>query len=281
MNSNNPIYLSRSRSGGWSSFCDMLQGQKGHTPGLRCLFHSEERETIQDPVTGNFTKGDRIAIAETYTIRFGVNPPNPGAGEDNTTLSVTFDAVARITSKVAGNMITRYVQIGYGTAVTLTAEGLDIDVFDETDSQFWAVVADVPVPQTYRVTMQVAPGLRASFEVPPTLKGKADVVNGAAENPPAYGVLNLAASTGAARYPVPQNAGVVSCEVIAVDGTTAATFPVGVTATAFAGTYASKMWNPSINTGFIVLPPNTTFVEVANTSSSDPVDVTLTWGIEG
>jgi hypothetical protein len=43
-----------------------------------------------------------------------------------------------------------------------------------------------------------------------------------------------------------------------------------------------KTWDPTINTGFVILPPSCTYVEVANEGTDTTSEkVTLTWGIEG
>lgn len=261
VNSSNPLYLSRALSGGWSATVPMMQGQAQPSPGPQAWFKSGER----DPETNEL-----LPLARTYTARFRVYPP---PSTDNEGVLITaFDCVAWIKSVVAGNTITSKVSIGFETVITLTAESFSISIYDQTNPEFFPDGA-----KTYYVAVQVVPGERASYGTPPTLEAFTDQIDGAGAKE--SGSITLIATSGSARFPVPQDAGVVSVEVVALDATNPAT-ATKVVVQAAAGAVVAKQWNPQINQGFVVLPPNTTYVIVEN-SSADAAFITLTWGIGG
>ncbi len=255
----NPEWLSRARSGGWSQRVPMVQGQAQPSPGPQAWFRG-----ARDPETN-----EPVGVAETYTIRFGVSPPNAAA--ENPPYGATFSCFALIISTVEGNPITRKVSLGYGTALTLTAESVNVAIYDETPSEFIPTIA-----QEYSVTVQIAPGERASYLTPPTFRGQTDVIDSAPSV--ATGTITVAAA-GNARYPIDPTAGAVSVEVTVIDATDPS-LATKVTASATTGGVIAKTWNPQINKGFETLPPETTFVEIANTGAN-AVLVTVTFGIEG
>lgn len=257
-----PVALSRARSGGWSSRVPIQQGQQQPSPGPQAWFRGDAE-----------ADGEPRAIAQTYTIRFGVKAPSPGANA--TPLDASCRPVAVITNTVAGSApITRKVSIGYGTAITLTCESATIGIWDETPSDEYGSSG----PVEYAVDVQVSPGERAGYLTPPTYRGQTDVVNTAPSVE--QGVVTLAASGGAARYPIDPGAGAISVEILAVDVADASVLPK-VTVAAMVGSVTTlKIWNPAFDKGFILLPPGCTYIEVTN-HSTDEAYVTTTFGIEG
>jgi hypothetical protein len=256
-----PVVLSRARSGGWSARVPIQQGQQQPSPGPQAWFRGDAEPN-----------GEPRAIAQTYTIRFGVKPPSPGANA--TALDASSRAIAIITNTVAGSApITRKVSIGYGTAMTLTCESATIGIWDETPADEYGEGG----PLAYAVDVQVSPGERAGYLTPPTYRGQTDVVNAVAAVQ--QGVVTLNASGGAARYPIDPGAGAISIELLAVDATDPSLTPK-ITVAAMVGATTLKIWNPFFDKGFVLLPPGCTYVEVTN-HSTDAAFVTATFGIEG
>lgn len=239
-----PVRQSRSKKGGWSGYADMVTGQKSSSPGPQV--------TCEE--------------AFTYVVRLGISPPSVGSGGGGDPFAGTVHCLATIITGVEGQWIRRKVSVCLGTSLVVTADSIQIQFHDLTLVTDPSSNADVP----YRVTAQIAKGVRGHYEIPPTLIAFTDVIGGAPDV--ASGVITIA-PTQSARYPVPQDDGVVSCEVVNTGAE--------VTVTAAGGSTALKTWNPVVNLGFIVLPPNTTYIEVTNQSESENAVITLTWGIEG
>jgi hypothetical protein len=255
-----PISLSKATSGGYASYVDMVTGQAQPSPGPRVWFQKRDPET-----------GEMVGEATIYTVRFGVNPTTTG---DTTALATTYRCVATIRWKVAGQVITRQMDVGQGAAISGACEGVDIDLQDMTPTD-----PDAPLNIPYRVVVQVVRGGRTNYFTPATLAAATDIVNSLASTQ--VGAVQIAAAgvpDGNARYPIPPNAGVYSVEVTV--GPTGNTNPISLVCVAGAGSYEAKIWNPLVNIGFVLLPSNATYVEVIN-QGLDPVEITLTWGVEG
>ncbi len=244
-----PVRQGESKKGGWSGFADMLTGQADSNPGPQATL---ERATV-------------------VTVRFGITPPSVGSGAGVNPYPNTVHCIATIVSGVEGQWVQRAISVCLGASISVTADNVQVSFQDAT------VITDPDTPSDlpYRVTCQITRGVRASFLTPPTLFAFTDIV----DSVPVVtaGVVPLVLS-GNARYPIPPNAGVVSCEVVA---TAAVGITPEVTVIAVGGTMEMKAWNPIVNTGFIALPPNATFIEIANDSNANPVNITVTWGIEG
>ena len=253
-----PISLSRATSSGYASYVDMVTGQAQPSPGPRVWFQKRDAETHE-----------MVGEATIYTVRFGVNPTTAG---DRSLLETTFRCVATIHWKVGGQVVTRQMDVGQGAAISGACEGVDIDFQDMTPTD-----PDAPLNIPYRVTVQVVRGGRTNYFTPATLGATTDIVNSVPSEQTGVVALNAAGSPdGNARYPIPRNAGVYSVEVTVAVQSTA----VLLLCIAGAGTYLAKNWNPLVNIGFVLLPSNATYVEIVNQGMS-PVDITLTWGVEG
>jgi hypothetical protein len=252
---------SRAESRGYSSTVDMQTGQAGPSPGPRVWFKRRDVETK-----------DMVGDAATYTVRFGVNPPastNTGEGGFS---NYGFRCVARIHWKVAGNVITRVIDVDQGTSITGVCEGVDIDLQDITPPG-----TNVPSGIPYRVTVQIAQGMRPTYISSPTLEATATFLNGAPSSLP--GVIGINHG-GSAIYPIPTDVGVIAAEVTAIGTGLASTDVVAVFGNSV---YESKNWLPlqQPGFGFILVPPNSTYLAVLNNSGSASASVSVTWGIEG
>jgi hypothetical protein len=277
MNASNPVYLSKS-SGGYSALCTMTQGDPNPVPGPQAYFRDKFEHPDREP--------DYQAIPRTYTVRFHVRGPTPSAG--SAPLACTYECLAYVETMVAGVPSQRIMNVIYGSAITVTAETVNVRLKDVTNASFIPDgVNEYPFSpqagankgqQQYGVFVHVVPGERPNYLLPPQLKGVTDVVGG--EPSVQSGVVTVGGGTSA-RWPVPQDAGVIGVEVVAVNANAPNT-PANCLATAAAASVDAKQWNPQIDVGLKLLPANTTYVEVQNFGTSEePVAVTLTWIIEG
>jgi hypothetical protein len=236
-----PVRQRKSTKGGWSGYADMVTGQA-------------------DPSPGPYFTCD----AQMMTIHFGIIVPSRG--------EVLYDniahCVATIQAGVEGQWVQRQISVGLGTTITVAADSVQISFQDITA----LTNVEAALGLTYRVTAQIVKGIRATYENPPILVAFTDIVNSV----PAQqsGVVSLNAS-GNARYPIPPNADAIAVEVMVVG-----TAP-DVTVFAASGAVDLKEWNPLATFGFVALPPGCTFVELQNNNAIDPVNVTVTWGIDG
>jgi len=236
-----PVRLGKSKKGGWSGYADMVTGQADPSPGP--YFTCE---------------------AQMVTIHFGIIVPSRGEVLYNNIAH----CVATILAGVEGQWVQRQISVGLGTTLTVAADSVQISFQDIT--AITNVEADLGL--TYRVTAQIVKGIRASYENPPILVAFTDIVNSVASAQ--SGVVSLSAS-GNARYPIPPNADAIAVEVMIVG-----TAP-DVTVFAASGNVDLKEYNPSATFGFVALPPGATFIEIQNNNAIDPVNVTVTWGIDG
>ena len=242
--------MSKSKGGGFSANVPMVTGQAQTSPGPSASFKDE----------------DGKLCAQAFTVRFGVLAPNIdstlGEGE-----YANFDAVAIIKYTVEGVSIQRMITIAQGVAISGIADSVDVQFLDITP------VSQDNIGINYQVFVQVAPGLRASYTLPPTLEAFTDIVNGAAVIK--SGIVTVVAG-GTARYPVPQRAGVISVEVVVSDQ------PVFVTMGSPNGDYKKYQVLPGANYGFIVLATNSAYVTITGNGAAEASsNVTVTWGIEG
>jgi hypothetical protein len=81
---------------------------------------------------------------------------------------------------------------------------------------------------------------------------------------------------------IPSQCGVISLEVSAVED---AAFPTAKPNILVTFTTASggifKAYDPTVETGFVTIPPGATQVEITNADGSNSAIVTLNWGVDG
>lgn len=190
-----------------------------------------------------------------YTIQFGVIPPVDAVTPAN---SGVFRAVAEIQWSVEGSTVTRRVTIGNGSSISGTGQAAKVTIFDNS-AAFGFNGND------YIVWCQCAKGSRPSENQPPVLAGDLVQVNGGASSSIA----------------IPQNAGVISVEVMAT--------PVAVTGFPVSNLVCSlrnpvgtilKTFIPG-QVGFVAVPPGATELLIENLSAADNYRLTPTWGIDG
>ena len=194
--------------------------------------------------------------AEYYTVQFGITYPDPP------TLQIA-NPIATLIWSVEGNNIRRKINVGNGTVISAPGEAVAIYVQDATPNT-------APAGNKYNVQGQVTRGVRPSSTIPPTLRPAN----------PFDRVFNLAAASFV-QIPIPQNAGVVSAFVMATYVTTGNPVDCQVSAVD-AGAFAYTTWDPSVDTGFVALPPNATILLIANrAAAANTLILSVIFGIDG
>jgi hypothetical protein len=256
--------MSRSRGGGASATVNMVTGQQSTSPGPSADFKEPQREMQRD---GSFVWKLR-SKAQPFTVRFSVKPPNI---ESTTVFTVeheyaNFDCVAIISYTVEGVTVRRVVTVANGVAISGTADSVNVSIQDITQTTS-------PQNIPYSVEVQIAPGIRSGYALPPTLEAFTCIVNSV--DIIESGPITLVSGQSAV-YPVPQQAGVISVEIVTQ------TNSVNVTMGTVNGAQKQYTVNPGENFGFIVMAPNSAFLTVTGlgTEGVDSIH-TATWGIEG
>jgi hypothetical protein len=213
--------------------------------------------------------------AETFTVQFDVVPPTGGASNG------AYDCYALLQWTLEGNRVQRQVSVGNGVSVTGTGVGLLVTLYDI--SQAITSETDTSLNRPYTVNILVAPGTRASTTQLPTLKVQINWGGGPTDSP-----FDLNAGSSSPVIPVPQQAGVIALECVAVSdqasaqpGTAIVVPNILVICMDATGGKNYKRWNPCINTGFVAIPPNTAAVQIVNQDTLNDSVITLTWGIDG
>lgn len=186
-----------------------------------------------------------------YTFQFGVIPAKSGA----------FRAVAEVQFSVEGSTVRRRVTIGNGTSISGTGQAAKVTVSDDSANFLGFLGND------YTVWAQCSPGTRPSQNQPPVLQGDLVRVNAGTQSV----------------VPIPDNAGVISLELVAAPLATASGLPVnsliGVLSNPVG--FTLKTFAITGNPGFISVPAGATILTVQNVSTADDYLVTPTWGIDG
>jgi len=189
-----------------------------------------------------------------YTVQFGIVPP-----QEPSAFVFPFSAEAIISWSVEGNTIRRRVSVGNGVSISGGGQAVKVVVADRTR------FPDVN-PHTYLASVSVTKGTRPSVNQPATLESLPQVTSVLAA-----GVLVI---------PVPQDAGAISAQVVS-SVLALAGLPVHlIVFQKNAVGQILKAYDPSVETGFVPLAPNTTEVEIDNIGAFT-ARVKLTWGIDG
>lgn len=217
----------------------------------------------------------------TYTVEFYVGPAQklvPSA------VPASPKPQAEIQWCVEGNTVFRTVDVGNAVSISGRGQKVKVRVYDIAPVAGSPTLIG-PVPGiNYPVAILVTKGIRANYLIPPA------VVE------PSTGSGLIVPVGGSANFVIPTNPiddtpiGVSSVEVVVIP-TSAGAIPAQVGAL-WAGTNPvtvaanvphnqSKSWDPTLNTGYISLPPGTTDITVTNNTAAQNVVVFVTWGIEG
>ena len=233
-------------SGGNSKAFNQQRGYKGNvnlvTPGVAGV----EASSLGMPTA---LLQASFELADVYTCEFSIIPVVAGA---------TIRCLAILNWKVGGVQIQRMFDIAQGTTIQGVAEAMDCQVQDLTKTVFG------DGGQAYNVSVVVARGTRASTSQPPVYYNDG------------YAVPNL----GSAMVPVPQNAGIISAEVVVVDQAAPNTNPIGFQVAHSNGTVSLKVYSPSLAPGFIHLAPGTVALQL-NNFSGDLCFATVSFGVDG
>jgi hypothetical protein len=223
----------------------------------------------QVPVINN-PSGMRLAQTFTLLLSVTVPPTNPDGS------AASCNCVAAINWVENGQQVQRLVTVGPGTGVSVSGSGTGVQVS----------FSDVPIGAhyvgglTYQATALLAPGVRAAQSQLPVLQ-QILPSNAATGNGGATFALAPGAFTGT--IPIPQNAGVRSVWVSAVE-TNAVGSPIASTVYCTAinpGGDLLNVWNPNVSIGMVPLPPGATGILIQNNDNINPVQITILWGVDG
>lgn len=225
----------RTSQGGWSTSGSIVTG---------------------DPLNSAVKLQANFPTADNYSVQFSVESGN----------GFIVNPAAEIVWNLEGNSVRRLVSVVNGLTVTGMAQGVNVRVFDDNTLAGPSVV--------YRVGVQIAPGVRASVNQPPTY-----VPNIPGVFP--FGQVVLVALSQIDVF-LPINAGVIS--VLCTAGGTPN--PVVITEAdiqvshfASAG-FSTKVYDPR-NAGFVPVGPDTAWIRIRNANAANNYKVALTFGIDG
>jgi hypothetical protein len=175
--------------------------------------------------------------------------------------------IAICTFKVFGVPIRRVLDLGSGTSISQVAASVDVAVQDMT------YTVGGPGGVTYSVSATIAEGTRPATALPPVLWQPPFPTPGS--------FLIAGGGGGSVGIPVPEDAGITSIEVTAVDDTVATTSPLFLVVQHFCNSTLLKAYSPVIEPGFVKLNPSCNRVVVVNLSTTDDVQISVTWGVDG
>lgn len=200
-----------------------------------------------------------------YTIQFGLIEPKDKNGN-----GVPVECVATILASDRGNSIRRQMNIVKGAGISLAGRVFDVRVTDTTPPTLPLTEGTVTpgANSSYVVSCLVERGNRASESRPPTLYG---------------GIVSLT-THASVTIPIPEDAGVISLEVSVIEATTFPLTTAKPNVTVYYTTPAGgvfKAYDPTIETGFVPIPPGATQVVIVNSDGAKTVFASLNFGIDG
>ncbi len=238
---------------GWSTSGNLTTGNATQQFSLQC----------------DFTKA---AGPGSYTVQFGIAQPSRGGGGSGLGGAL---AQALIITSVKGNSVQRIVTIGGGTSVSVTGEALKVIVTDVSDAAFYQT------GNKYNVSVQVAPGVRATTETPPTLVAP----KSGTTHDQGPGFFELPAAT-TLPIPIPQNAGVVSVKIVVSANSPNPASPINASSlqanqqNSAAGTNGPS-WSPIVDTGWIPIVGGMDTLLFLNPAGGQTLNIGVVYGIDG
>ena len=233
-----PDMLPSQQTLGWSASGKLVTGSAGATVSLQQTF----------PVAGMWTV--QFAVGAVAPIAAG-----PGAPSSR--------PQAVITWTVAGNPVSRTVDVGNGVSVSGVGEAVRVTVTDQSNT------LGFQAGNPYFVSITVAPGTRPSGTHPPTLR----LVD------PTTGANTHIAPLASATFALPQGVGAKS---VAVYFNTPAVVQeqwivFQQAATVGMGSYLLTIGPPV----FVPLAPGVDTIKIQNNDAANGLDVILILGIDG
>jgi hypothetical protein len=193
-----------------------------------------------------------------YTFTFGISA-----------LNVPVIALATVRTSENGNTVKRKFHVVNGTSISVSGRVIDVRVQDVTPKSL--PLSGDPTPgagSKYTVSVVVQRGTRASDNLPTIW----DSINA---------LTASGGATPAVTVNIPQECGIISAEVCALS----AASPPGdaeVVVEFLGGTTGVfKAYRVIDKPGFVLVPPGATQINISNQDVTNPVLVTLTWGIDG
>lgn len=208
--------------------------------------------TISDPSKTVAMQADfRDSPAQVYTVQFSVIKfPTFG----------NFSAVATITFKIEGALVTRKVSVGDGVSLSGVGQAIDVDIVDTTQA-----IAS-PGAGDYTIQVTVSRGVRPSNGQPPVLVG---------DN------VGSVAASGSSTFSIPTGSGIKYLQVYIASPTEANSPSIALVTFKNAGGISVLTYDPVNYPDFIVIPPNAAEVTVDNLSTTKSMLLAYAWGIDG
>jgi hypothetical protein len=196
-----------------------------------------------------------------YTAVFSVQTPKDSSGNE-----YPFQAQAILRWSEGGNTVQRRISIVMGTSISIPGRLIDIKCIDATPALLPISGGATPGAGTpYTVTVIVERGTRAITNAPPTL----------------YGGIFVIGAHATQAVNIPKDAGVISVEVSSVEATAFPTVKPNVVASFQSGAGIWKQVDPSVEPGFVTIPPGATEIVITNADGTNPIYSTVTWGVDG
>lgn len=243
-----------------------LKSQGGGTPDSQSKTGWSQSGTL---ITGNAQQSvglqAQMPEIDTYTVQFQVSPP-VGDGQNGTTVGANlgFRATAFVRWSIAGNTITRQVDIGNGVSISGVCEACQVIVNDSSAAQN-------PQGYGYTVSINIAKGVRATnTQMPLLMIGEF--------------LETIARGPTSKSFSIPA-AGVIAVRLFIISGSTpAAVFNAQLLFLAANGTIIDVLQifgDYKGDTGFIPVPPNAQTMALENFDAGNTIQFNGVWGIDG
>lgn len=206
------------------------------------------------------------------TVKLSANFPETGyytAQFNVTNLPLNGVVTATAIWSVEGNSVQRVISVSSGTTISGPGQGVNIVINDNT-TVFGSGAGEVPQGTPYSVSVQVSPGSRPSGSNPPILIGQPN------------GAIILPIGPSSVSFPVPQNSGVTSIEIVAMGEQPVAGYaqPNIIVEQLNAGGVIYATYNP-VGAGFVPIAPGVASVKIHNLDTSNYAYAQIFWGIDG
>lgn len=235
----------KAKSGGWSASGNLVAGNTLKTVTMQAVFPD----------------------AQNYTVEFNISGAVDTSGNP-------VQCVADITWTVEGNLVKRTVSVTNGTSLTGTGQGVRVVIRDVSVDVFGGTPL---VGVQYLVGVLVSPGTRSGDKQPPTLALLP------AFSTTSAGGLYLVNPATVVTVNVPQDAGIKSVMITAVNDSNASDPPRGViVCSQGTSTSTSKIYDPRFY-DWVPLSPGTTQIQLINglPAAGERFAMSVTYGIDG
>lgn len=183
--------------------------------------------------------------------------------QHKTVTSVPIKCEALIVFSIAGNSISRRLNVANGSSVSCIAEALDVTLEDHSTSPGFPGV----LGEQYEVNITTAPGSRAFGHQAPILQQQGQVV--------------LANGGGTHDWPIPVDAGAIAAFVTIVAAASPGPTNAEIVITESANGFTTRQWDGRSLSLWIPLSPGATNLNITNLSAGTAISAAVQFGIDG